>query len=85
MHHPGEPRGRDPKWQLHAPAEHLARRVDGRDVTQDRWMELNVRERLPRPRQGDFAVRAAVSVVERRAGSTPLRDPTQVPDGQRLR
>ena len=56
-----------------------------RDVAQDRRVELHVRERLPGPRQRHLAVGGAVGVVEGRLGRTPLRDPAQVLDGQRLR
>ena len=83
LHHPGEAGRRDPERQRHRLAEHLARGVDGRHVAQDRRVELHVGERLPRPGQGDLAVRGAVGVVEGRLGRTPLGDPAQVLDRQR--
>ena len=85
LHHPGEAGRGDAERQRHPLAQHLARGVDGRDVAQDRRVELDVAERLPRPGQRDLAVGGAVGVVERGLRRTPLGDPAQVLDRQRRR
>jgi hypothetical protein len=84
LHHPGEPRRGDAERQRDLRAEHLARGVDGRDVAQDRGVELDVGERFAGPGEPDLAVGGTVGVVERGLRRTPLGHRAQVVDGQGL-
>ncbi len=52
-----------------------------RHVAQDRGIELDVGERLARPRQRHLMVGRPVGVVEGRPRCAPFRDPPQVLDG----
>ncbi len=79
-HQPREARGGDAERERGRPPEDGDARVHRRDVAQHLRVELDVLERLARPRERDLALRRAVGVVERDFGRPALRDLPQVLD-----
>jgi hypothetical protein len=84
VHHPGEPRRCDAERQAHRGAEHVPAGADLRHVAQDRRVELDVGEGLPRAADGQLGLGGAVGVVEGGPRRAALGDATQILDGQRL-
>src|SRR5699024_1730678 len=72
--------GCDAERQGGGAAEDRGGGVHGGDVAQDRWMELDVLERLAGAGEGELTLCGAVGVVERGLRGAALGDPAQVVD-----
>src|SRR4029077_16681642 len=78
VHQPGESSGREREGLRGLGSEDGGRRVDVRDVTQYRGVELQVGVQLPGSAQADLVGRGAVDVVEHRRRTTTSCDRAEV-------
>ena len=84
VHQPGETGGCDSERQCRPGSPRtFAAGVHLRDVSQDRWVKLDVAERLSGPGQRQFLFGGAVGVVERGFRGAALGDSPQILDRQR--